>query len=58
MYEIRFVYDEYVKRNEIENAQEWTTPTIDEWRLEIETKMTTTYVTNSKSKMDIPLRKS
>ena len=40
MYEIRFVYDEYVERNEIENAQEWTIPTIDEWRLETGTKMT------------------
>ena len=41
MYEVRWVYDEYVIRNEIKNAQEWTTPTIDEWRLETGTEMTT-----------------
>ena len=41
MYEVRWIYDEYVKRNEIKNAQEWTTPTIDEWRLNTGTEMTT-----------------
>ena len=40
MYEIRYVYDEYAERHGIESAQEWTTPTREEWRLKTGTKMT------------------